>query len=436
MNNKKKVALIGASMRVRPFVTALQNNYTDKYELAALMDIDPAKMTGFNESLNINIPVYIDFDKMCEEINPDLAIITTVDYFHAEYTVKCLDRKIDCIIEKPLCVNARQCRQIMEAQKRNPEVFAVTSHNARYHATIKKIKELLDNDAIGKVRSVNYKEMLDLKHGTSYFRRWNRHKKLSGGLQVHKSSHHFDKLNWLLNSHAIKLIASGKLVAYGKDASEFRGKKCSTCPHADKCGSFVDRIGDNYYNQLFFKYQQTNKYYSPDLCIFSPKIDIEDFFTATYEYANGIPVSYALNAHSNIEGEDIVIEGEKGRIELTRRNPTVVDENFVAIGKTVNALKIYRFKQADPEVIDIITGSGGHGGSDTILFNDLFGDSPSDTLASLEDGIQAVLIGCAVNRSLETGKEVDVQALLHIEKGLKTVTEAVSVPKKVFAGIR
>ena len=341
-----------------------------------------------------------------------MAIITTVDYFHAEYAIKCLDRKINCIIEKPLCVSAEQCRQIAEAQKRNPEVYAVTSHNDRYHNTIQKVKELLDSGSIGKVHSVNYKEMLDFKHGTSYFRRWNRQKKLSGGLQIHKSSHHFDKLNWLLKSHAVKLIASGKLIAYGKDASEYRGEKCSTCPHANKCSSFVNRIDDDYYNQLFFKHQQTDNYYSPDLCVFSPEIDIEDFFVASYEYANGIPVSYALNAHSNIEGEDIVIEGEKGRIELTRRIPTMVDENFVAIGETINSVKIYRFKQAKPEEVEIITGAGGHGGCDTSIFNDLFSNIPSNILATLDDGIQAVLIGCAINQALETGKEVDIQNLL------------------------
>ena len=412
MNNRKKVVLIGASMRVRPFVKALQDDYPEKYEIAAVLDIDFAKMKGFNESLDIDVPMYDDFQKMCENINPELAIITTVDYYHAEYTVKCLDNKINCIVEKPLCVNAAQCREIYEAQKRNPEVYAVTSHNARYHASIQKIKELLNNGAIGKVLSVNYKEMLDQKHGTSYFRRWNRRKKLSGGLQLHKSSHHFDKLNWLLDSHAVKLVASGKLLAYGKDASEFRGIKCSTCPHADKCASFVDRIGDDYFNQLFFKYQNDEDFYSPDLCVFSPEIDIEDFFTASFEYANGIPVSYALNAHSNIEGEDIVIEGKKGRIELIRRNPTTVDENFVAIGEIVNSVKIYRFNQARPEEFEIITGSGGHGGSDNSLFDDLFGDSPSNILASLEDGIQAVLIGCAVNKSLTTKREVDVQELL------------------------
>jgi predicted dehydrogenase len=412
MSYKKKVILIGASMRVRPFVTAMQKDYADKYELAAVMDIDPAKMQGFNESLDIDIPMYVDFEQMCDEVKPDLAIITTVDYFHAEYTVKCLDRKINCIIEKPLCVNVEQCKQIAEAQKRNPEVNAVTSHNARYHATIQKVKELLDDGAIGKVLSVNYKEMLDLEHGTSYFRRWNRRKKLSGGLQIHKSSHHFDKLNWLLKSHAVKLVASGKLIAYGKDASEFMGKKCSTCPHTDKCGHFIDRVGNDYFNQLFFKYQQTENYYSPDLCVFSPEIDIEDFFTATYEYANGIPVSYALNAHSNIEGEDIVIEGEKGRIEIIRRSPTTVDENFVEIGETVNSVKIYRFKQAEPEEVEIITGTGGHGGSDNDIFSDLFGDTPSDILATLDDGIQAVLIGCAINQALETSKKIDVQALI------------------------
>jgi len=48
-------------------------------------------------------------------------IITTSDYTHADYIVRCLDRKVSCLVEKPLCINAQQCQAIWEAQKRNHE---------------------------------------------------------------------------------------------------------------------------------------------------------------------------------------------------------------------------------------------------------------------------------------------------------------------------
>ena len=38
--------------------------------------------------------------------------------------------------------------------------------------------------------------LLDTRHGADYFRRWHRNKNNSGGLMVHKATHHFDLVNW------------------------------------------------------------------------------------------------------------------------------------------------------------------------------------------------------------------------------------------------
>ena len=45
---------------------------------------------------------------------------------------------------------------------------------------------------------MHFEWALDTVHGADYFRRWHREKKNSGGLLVHKSSHHFDLVNWWL----------------------------------------------------------------------------------------------------------------------------------------------------------------------------------------------------------------------------------------------
>ena len=53
---------------------------------------------------------------------------------------------------------------------------------------------------IGDVLSVDFHWMLDTHHGADYFRRWHRNKQNSGGLMVHKATHHFDLVNWWLSS--------------------------------------------------------------------------------------------------------------------------------------------------------------------------------------------------------------------------------------------
>jgi predicted dehydrogenase len=401
--NMKKIAFVGASMRSRAFVRALKKDYAETHQLCAVMDIDDGKMRGFNESIGIDLPRYTDFDQMCDETRPDLLLISTVDYFHRDYIVKSLDRKIAFICEKPLCVNIEQCRDIITAQKRNPEVSAATSHNARYHVMARTIKRLLDEGAIGRVNSVNYAEMLDFEHGTSYFRRWNRKKELSGGLQIHKSSHHFDKLNWWLNSHVAAVNASGALRSFGADASPFHGENCETCPHTAKCRFVVDYEKKNYIDfDIFMKYRSEDSYI-PNKCVFSPEIDIEDFLNVGLAYENGVSVNYTLAAHCNYEGETIIFEGDKGRLEMICRYQP---------GHQFSSMEIFRFGQSEPEKVEIKLEEGSHGGADNRLYEDLFGEAQSGQLATLEDGIQAVLAGIAVNKSLETGSKVDVQSLL------------------------
>ena len=227
----KKVALVGASMRVAAFVNTLKKHFADDYQIVGVMDSDPGKIKGFLEVHELDIPQYTDFDKMCDELSPDMVIVTTVDVTHADYIIKALDRKIECVSEKPLCINVEQCRDILAAQARNPEVFAVTSHNARYIPQTRKVKELLNSGIIGKVLRLEYTEVLDRHHGTSYFRRWNSRRKYSNGLQLHKSCHHFDKMNYLLDSRAVEVMADGTLTAYGKNAPhQYEGECCHKCP--------------------------------------------------------------------------------------------------------------------------------------------------------------------------------------------------------------
>src|SRR5699024_5589973 len=56
-----------------------------------------------------------------------------------------------------------------------------------------------------------------------YFRRWHRDKANSGGLFVHKSSHHFDLVNWWTGQVPERVDARGGLGVYGRDNAEARG---------------------------------------------------------------------------------------------------------------------------------------------------------------------------------------------------------------------
>ena len=336
-----------------------------------------------------------------------MVIVTTVDATHAQYIISAMERKIDVVSEKPLCINAEQCRAILDAKARNPEVFAVTSHNARYNPVILKLKDLLNRGVIGRVLRMEYSEMLDRKHGTSYFRRWNSRRACSNGLQLHKSCHHFDNMNFLLDSRAAEVSAMGALTYHGnKNPHKYEGVRCHECDYKDECPDFFA------YNKSLYT---SDKMYTPDLCIWSPDIDIEDNYGAVIRFESGVLCSYSLCAHAQYEGEVITLEGETGRIEMRQlyfrdrdENGNVHDDDIT----TQQSIKVYRFGQGEPETVEIDRVDGGHGGADPQIFNQIFAVPPAKNIPTLQDGVQAVLTGTALVESMKQKRVVKVQELI------------------------
>ena len=397
----KKIVITGCGLRMLAFASALKNRFRTTHAIAGLMDIDPGKMRGFARKAGLDVPMFTDFDRMCDEIRPDLILVGTADVFHVEYVIRALDRKIAVVSEKPLCINFDQCRMILEARHRNPEVFAVTSHNSRYRPVARTVKKLLSEGRIGKVISAEYRETLDRIHGKSYFRRWNSHRKISNGLELHKSSHHFDKLNYLLDSFAVEVTASGVLLNYGAKAPHrFEGKFCHTCPHKTECPDFFQ-----YDPELF-----NAEIYSPDQCIWSPEIDIEDNFSAGIRFANGVYANYSLCAAADYEGEVIHLQGEKGRLEASQLSYSTRPNDIHNVGAVpFESIRIWRHGSAVPEEIPIEhIANAAHGGADYSLFSELFAPEPPPSLPTLEDGVLAVLTGAAVVQSIQTGRKVEI----------------------------
>ena len=71
-----------------------------------------------------------------------------------------------------------------------------------------------------------------------------------------------------------------------------------------------------------------------------------------------------------------------------------------------------------PRDLEIPSASGGHGGGDTMILDQIFlPDPPADPFnrsATHVDGAASLLMGLAANRAIETGQAVDVDTLLRL----------------------
>src|SRR5204863_5874960 len=95
----------------------------------------------------------------------------------------------------------------------------------RYTPAVTKVYELLRNGVVGTPTAVDFAWVLDTSHGADYFRRWHREKDKSGGLLIHKATHHFDLINWWLGSWPKTVFAMGELKFYGRKNAAARGEK-------------------------------------------------------------------------------------------------------------------------------------------------------------------------------------------------------------------
>ena len=181
------------------FGKPLCTDFPKTAELVGACDVNPLRARAFAAELPKPVPVFDDFKAMLRRTDPDAVVVATKDRFHADYIIATLKAGKRAISEKPLCTTAAQCRAILAAAKKSKGRCLVT-HNARYSTAETEIRRILKAGTIGRPMFMQFDETLDRCHGADYFRRWHRHKANSGGLLIHKASHHFDCLNWWAGS--------------------------------------------------------------------------------------------------------------------------------------------------------------------------------------------------------------------------------------------
>lgn len=434
-NQKLKVALVGTGIRGSSFWgKRLVDQYSDILEFVGLSDINPGRLEGVKQYMGVTCPTFIDFDKMLNQTEPDLVIVTTKDSTHHEFIIKGLAAGCDVLTEKPLTTDEFMCQQILDAEKKSNKNLIV-GFNYRWSPYMTKVKELLHNGAIGKVTSVDFHWYLNTYHGASYFRRWHGLKDSGGSLWVHKATHHFDLLNWWLDSDPSEVFAYGALEHYGHNGP-FRGTNCRTCDHKKDCKFYWDITKSESSMRLYVDHEAHDGYIR-DSCVFRPEIDIYDKMSAQIKYANDVVVNYSLTTYSPYEGWKIAFNGMDGRIEAWLdvpyfENSQMSQAELHAAEMNQNGEKAMETKPLilhknwnDFEPVKVSYERKGHGGGDQRLQDKIFKNAnnpdPLSHAAGLRDGAMSILIGIAARRSIEQGKPIRIEDLTDLEPQAKRI---------------
>ena len=426
---KKRYAHVGIGGRARMYYEAISKTFSETAELVAFCDVNQTRMDYANTLLETElgyhkVPTYLahEFEKMIEETKPDVVIVTSIDRTHHRYIIKAMEMGCDVISEKPMTVDADKCQEIIDCIQRTGKNLRVT-FNYRYSPLSTKVRELIMNGTIGDVKQVHFEWLLNTSHGADYFRRWHRDKRNSGGLMVHKATHHFDLVNFWLGTYPKKVFAFGDLKFYGRENAENRG----VTKFYSRVNGQENAVGDpfalvmkgNKYLENLYLNAEKDDGYIRDQSVFGDNISIEDTMNVLVKYASGAQMSYSLNAFSPWEGFRVCFTGDKGRIEVEAIEAVYINaggessKEGAVVGKKITVYPMF----GDAYNVDTEKAKGGHGGGDPVMLNDIFGipePDPFKRAAGYIDGCMSILTGISANKSMASGLPVDVMQIVDI----------------------
>jgi predicted dehydrogenase len=294
--------------------------------------------------------------------------------------------------------------------------------NYRYSPPRTQVKDLLMSGEIGDVLSVDFHWLLNTIHGADYFRRWHSQKKNSGGIMIHKATHHFDLVNWWLSAVPQSVTVTGKREFYTPEMGRRLGLKeshqrCHTCTEKDRCGFLLDLAANPFLKAMYLDQEKHDGYYR-DQCVFRPDIDIEDTMNVLVQYNTGTTLCYSVNNFNSWEGYQIAFNGTQGRLEHS-----VVEQIYVSgtggvqggIASGGIQIRVIPLRGA-ARTYDPWTGTGSHGGGDEVMLNDIFLPAPPEDkylrASDERSGACSILIGAAANRCFQTGLPVKISDLV------------------------
>ncbi|WFE97896.1 Gfo/Idh/MocA family oxidoreductase [Micromonospora sp. WMMD987] len=433
--HRRRHALVGTGARAEMFVRALVTEHADTARLVAFADVNQTRMDAHNRWLtelgHPAVPTYRaeDFATMLAEERVDVVLVTSVDVTHDEYIVAALRAGCDVVTEKPMTVDAARCRRILDAVAETGRRVTV-AFNYRYNPLHEQVRRLLADGAVGEIGSVHFEWLLDVRHGADYFRRWHRDKASSGGLMVHKASHHFDLVNWWLDATPVEVYAAGRLFFYGDTGRRHGYARDYDRAHDAPAAAddpFALRMAEHPRLRELYLDAEAEDGYHRDQNVFAPGVTIEDDMAVLARYSTGATMTYHLTAYAPWEGYRVMVNGSRGRLELE-----VTESDFVspaaagalkgaalhgdeAAAENGAATLTLRPFWAPPTRIPVQGYTRqGHGGADVRMTRVIFGGEPDPLgrAATARDGALALLTGLAANRSFDTGEPVRVADLL------------------------
>ncbi|ARK31221.1 Gfo/Idh/MocA family protein [Halalkalibacter krulwichiae] len=267
-----KMGIIGAGGIAQDRHIPAYVNMNDLVMLEAVCDVNRGTAEAVAKRFNFN-QVFTNYEEMFQHV--DAVTICTPNKFHAEITIAALHAGVHVFCEKPMAMNANECKDMLTAAEQSGKVLAIGYHY-RFMKEAQAAKKVILENEIGEPIVARVKALRRRKvPGWGVFT----NKELQGGGSLIDWGCHFLDL-------ALWLLGNPKPVAV-------MGKA---------------------YNQLSKMPDQVNQWGEFNYETF----EVDDHVTAYITFENGASMlfetSWAANIKEDVEG--VSISGHTGGIDL------------------------------------------------------------------------------------------------------------------------
>jgi predicted dehydrogenase len=416
-----RVGLLGTGARgIMAFGRSITTDFLKEAALVAVADTNPVRAEAGLGVLGIQADIHTDYHRMLARKDIDAVIITTPDGLHEEHCIAAFRTGKHVLVDKPLATSAEGCLKIIQAAKKVGKLLYM-GFNMRHVPTMAYLKKMADDGVFGEIFTIHSQE--HYSGGRTYMARWNRLKKYSGGLFIHKGSHDFDAINWLMGvPRPVRVSCFGSAFTLNDKHFPFKLRKgvkpgpvCSKCPCFDDCPDHYvpgQEWGYDYiesdraaYRKMWDAGAVAEDGYQKDLCIYLSDKDTHDQGVAIVEYDNGATAMHSECFVSSITERHYMIDGTLAHAEAALKARTI----------KVNP----RWSQ-DVVTHGIAPAPGGHGGSDPRMIAEFMRCMRKDVAptASGVDGAWSVAIGEAAELSRATGRTVSISDVMDVRSPL------------------
>ena len=375
-----KIGVVGFGNRIAHVFLEL-NKINSDAKIVAFVDPKPIGKNFADQNNFFPSQQYDSLSDMLKKEQLDLLMVGSPNYLHIEHIQKGLEEGVKIFAEKPIVINEEQTWKLAELIKNYGKEKVLVGLVLRYSKHARSLKELVDNDSLGKIISLEASEHIMPWHGGFFMRNWRRKTSYSGGFMLEKCCHDLDFYSMIVGSRPIRVASFG-------------GRRSFVPENLPEL-----RKGDNLnvykeYNILGWESKEE---------VFESDADIVDHQVAIVEYENGATLSFHTNMKVPDEFRRFAIIGSKGMAEgdfvrgfLTAHDShtgkKIFDENFGSA-----------FQQ----------GTKGHYGADRMMLKDLNDNLMNNSKEALPVGVldcmEAGLVAMKIDESRLTNKIINLK---------------------------